>query len=106
MDRASKKERGTYRHMHRLKHGGLVLLKKKERKKGKDRKEKKIMKKKRKKKSQSAVAMAPAELLARTLHSPSTSAAGDLLAQLIWESWFSHVLVFIQHPVQELPRSQ
>lgn len=48
MDRASKKERGTYRHMHRLKHGGLVLLRKKKRK-GKDRKEKKIMKKKRKK---------------------------------------------------------
>ena len=107
MDRAREKERGTYMHMHRLKHGGLIPLKKKEKKKRKKRKEKNEKEKEKKtNQSRSAVAVAPAELFARTLHSPSMSAAGDLTAQLIRESWFTRVQVFIQHPIQELPRSQ
>jgi len=40
MDRAREKERGTYMHMHRLKHGGLIPLKKKRKRKEK-KKEKK-----------------------------------------------------------------
>jgi len=52
MDRAREKERGTYMHMHRLKHGGLIPLKKKKKKKRKkERKERKRMKKKRKRKT-------------------------------------------------------
>lgn len=81
MEREREKRRDTYAHMHRLDHRGPVPLKK-----GEKKKERKKRTKQNKVRLQWQCA--PAELLtclcAAQSH-PSTSAAGDLQAQTIWE---------------------